>query len=418
MKAVCLAIGMTGVLAVAFAGQNANPGGSTQAVATVAAAPVAVDPGTAPSQSVVAVVSAPAATPFQSRFTARTTAGITNALVRRGAWAPGEKKGEARYPTEQAVLAALNWLQREQQGDGSWKGAQEIATPNLTALALLAYLGHGETPASNGFGTNVWKAVQWLLENQDENGRCKEHDHRNYTQPMVALALAEAYGMTLDPELKTAATKAVLVILKGQHSDGGFCYNLDKGNRNDTSYMSWCAQALVVARMAGLEVSGLDRAIEKLAYGVRQNAGAGGGFGESSPGGTELSGAGLISLQLLGAPHVAEAQKTRELLSTNAFQSVADEAPVYPGASRFYGAWNLTQARFQAGEESFRAWNKSLAPELVRSQIRERGLLTGWTELGRWERRGKGDAREAVIQDTCLGVLMLEVYYRYLPMGK
>ena len=415
MKAVCIAIGMTGLLVVAAFGQKPTRGVGTQEVDVVEASAVLPE---APSQKVPRAADGPAVTPFQARFTARTTAGITNALIRWGAWAPGEKKEEVRYPTEQAILTALKWLQREQQPDGSWKGAQTIVTPNLTALALLACLGHGETPSSAGYGTNVWKAIRWLLEDQEENGLFKGRDERNYTQPVATLALAEAYGMTLDPEVKVAAEKGVARIVKGQHPDGGFSYNLDKAAQDDTSYMSWSAQALVIARMAGLDVPGLERAIEKAVYALRQNADPNGGFGESGPGRTGFSGAGVVGLQFLGSPRVAEVQKTLQLLATNTFRSAIEETPPFPGASRFYVAWNLSQARFQAGEDSFRTWNKPLARELVGSQIRQRNLLSGWTDLGHWERPAANDPKEVVIQDTCYGVLMLEVYYRYLPFGK
>ncbi len=396
MKSVYLAMGMTGLLAVTALGQNAAPD-STQSVPRVELAPV------------------PA--PFMPPFTSRTPAGITNALIRWGAWAPGERKGDVRYPTEQSVLTALNWLQREQHTNGFWQGSQEIATPSLTALALLAYLGHGETPASTAYGTNVWKAIQWLIADQEEKGRFKERDERNYTQPIATLALTEAYGMTLDPEAKAAAEKAAVLIVKGQHTEGGFSYNLDKTTRNDTSYMNWCAQALVVARMAHLNVPGLDRAIEKASYAVCQNADPAGGFGESGPGRTSFSGAGVVSLYYLGSPHLAEVQKTLEFLAPATFRSVTEVELPYPGASRFNAAWNVTQAKFQAGGDTFRSWNKSLARELVGSQNHQRNLLTNWVDLGHWDRHAN-DPKEVLIQDTCYGVLMLEVYYRYPPFGK
>jgi hypothetical protein len=450
MKAVCIAIGITGLCVVAALGQqSATPGigrsgriqptapvvtqNVAQASNTVAAAPVAVAAGVvstpvavtssvvvleAPTQAVACVAGIPVATPFTTKFTARTPADITNALIRWGAWTPGEKDGTFLFPTDRAVLAALNWLQREQQADGSWKGSKEIVTPTLTALALLAYLGHGETPASARYGTNVTKAIKWLLENQEESGRFKGRDARDYTHPIAALALAEAYGMTLDPDVKVAAGKAIALIVKGQHPGGGFSYNLDKAARDDTSFMSWCAQALVTARMAGVTVPGLERAIEKTSYALRQNADPKGGFGESRPGRTSVSGAGVVGLQFLRAPHVAEVQKTLEFLSTNTFRAATEETPAIPGASRFYISWNLTQAKFQAGEEAFRAWNKALARELADSQTRQRNLITKWVELGHWERQSANDPKEVVIQDTCYGALMLEVYYRYLPLGK
>ena len=170
--------------------------------------------------------------------------------------------------------------------------------------------------------------------------------------------------------------------------------------------------------MTRLDAPGLDRAIEKAAYAVRQNADPAGGFGESAPGRTSLSGAGVFSLQLLGAPHMAEAQKTLPILAATTFRTITEEPPPFPGASRYYAAWNLTQAQFQAGKDPFRAWNKSLARELVGSQTRQRNLLTSWVDLGFWEQHAANEPQEAIIQDTCYGTLMLEVYYRYLPFAK
>ena len=113
MTAVCIVIGMTGLLVAAIPGQGATPGSTqsvTRATNTVMTAPVKEAPVAstqavvalpaavpeAPSQTVVRVLSAPVATPFMTNFTARTTAGITNALIRWGAWASGEKKDLAK----------------------------------------------------------------------------------------------------------------------------------------------------------------------------------------------------------------------------------------------------------------------------------------------------------------------------------
>src|SRR5262245_61044119 len=60
--------------------------------------------------------------------------------------APGA--GVVRAPesgsrTESAVLTGLRWLESRQSADGSWDG--DVST---TALALLAFLGAGETHQS------------------------------------------------------------------------------------------------------------------------------------------------------------------------------------------------------------------------------------------------------------------------------
>ena len=61
--------------------------------------------------------------------------------------------------TERSVLAALRWLKNKQAPDGSWPGGTSEGA--ATGLATLAFLGHGETPASPEFGTTVSRAREW-----------------------------------------------------------------------------------------------------------------------------------------------------------------------------------------------------------------------------------------------------------------
>ena len=61
---------------------------------------------------------------------------------------------------EDAVVKGLRWLKANQQADGSWKGQDKIA---MTGLALLAYFGHCETPASPEFGESCMRAITYLV---------------------------------------------------------------------------------------------------------------------------------------------------------------------------------------------------------------------------------------------------------------
>ncbi len=62
--------------------------------------------------------------------------------------------------TEQAVLAALRWLKANQKSDGSWPGPNN---PAVSALAVLAFLGHGENADSEEFGLTVQNGIQYLV---------------------------------------------------------------------------------------------------------------------------------------------------------------------------------------------------------------------------------------------------------------
>jgi hypothetical protein len=63
----------------------------------------------------------------------------------RGAALAGYGGGNA---TEASVLRALRWLKKNQSQDGSWPKTK----PAMTALALLTFMAHGETPTSEDFG--------------------------------------------------------------------------------------------------------------------------------------------------------------------------------------------------------------------------------------------------------------------------
>ncbi len=62
---------------------------------------------------------------------------------------------------EEAVLKGLRWLKANQQPDGSWIGRDRIA---MTGLALLAYFGHCETPASPEFGESCLRGITYLVD--------------------------------------------------------------------------------------------------------------------------------------------------------------------------------------------------------------------------------------------------------------
>jgi hypothetical protein len=362
------------------------------------------------------------ATTVKSRLVMKGLYAGRTAGGRKGALGLYGKGGAGGAATEAAVLRALRWLKKNQNEDGSWKGT---APPAMTAMALLAYLAHGETPQSPEFGNTVKKAIEWFILNQDANGMFKGRDGSNYSQPIAAYALCEAYGLTQHPSLKDTAVKAIMLVVKGQHASGGFNYGLEAvSERNDSSYMAWCCQALKAAKMAGLEsdVPGLEPVIKKAIAGFKQNANPEGGFGYSGPGCGGLSGAGALCMQLLGAPRAAEVVNTMKFLETCTFSFATPDQQPYGGGSQVYYWYYITQAKFHHSPETFAAWNKMFSPELCKQQIIEKNAIEGpdgkMVDIGHWVSPVKNEHTGGVVQDTSLCTLMLEVYYRYLPSFK
>jgi squalene cyclase len=100
------------------------------------------------------------------------------------------------------VLRALKWLARRQAADGSWPGGIDA-----TSVALLAFLGYEDGPASAGFSNSVRRAVDRLLAIQGADGRfgATPDAHARAT-----LAINKAYtasgNRTLEPALRRATS--------------------------------------------------------------------------------------------------------------------------------------------------------------------------------------------------------------------
>ena len=320
--------------------------------------------------------------------------------------------------TEDAVLRALRWLKKNQQAEGSWK-TQKVA---MTGLAVLTFLAHDERPAcSSEFGDTVQKALEFLLRCQKPDGHFNGADGNEYAHPIAAYALCEAYGMTLNPNVKAAAEKALLPIIKGQHPTGGWDYKMNPNvsaengkYRDDTSYMGWCAQALKAAKLAQLHVDGLDKAIKLTVRGFQKNANPNGGFGYTAPGQGGLTGVGTLCMQLMGASNESEVKKSLVLME--AWKPSFDvQNPL--GGSIQYSCYYATQAKFHAGGKQWGAWNKEMTALYLKAQQVEKGAANDAeghaVDIGWWV---NGDAHtDRPVMDTCLAALQLMVYYRNLP---
>jgi len=327
--------------------------------------------------------------------------------------------------TEDAVLKALRWLKKYQETDGHWDtksggGPSDhySASVAMTGLALLTYLAHGETPASEEFGGTVEMAIRWLVDQVQADGRFKDGrngDGNSYGHPIASYALCEAYGMTQVPMIMDAAKKATDVIIKGQHGCGIWNYNCDAEDRNDISYSGWCLQALKAAKMAGIVSENEGDAYLKK---------AGAGFKamyvnqmfkyvmKEGGGHSGLSSVGVLSLQLIGEGKCAEVKSAMDLLNQTATCDWQNKW----GSNPIYYWYYLTQAKFHVGRDTWNQWNRQFSVQTVKNQIVMKGAGIDGKDIGYWE--GMDSHCKAYVYNTTLCTLMLEVYYRYLPTFK
>lgn len=319
--------------------------------------------------------------------------------------------------TEARVEKTLRWLKKNQQPDGSWLN-NRIA---MTSLAILTFLAHAETPGkSDEFGETVKKGLEYLLAQQTPDGRFKGADGHEYSLPIATYALCEAYGMTMNPDVKEAAERSLTLIVKGQHPSGGWDYNVKQTDRDDTSYMGWCAQAIKAGYLARLEVEGLDKALKLAARGFKKNASPTGGFGYTAPAANHgMTSVGTLCMQLLGAPEASEVTRSMEVMDKWS-PSFEDKAAGISGASLQYYFYYATQCRFHAGGKRWDTWNQQMKKIYGSAQKTLGKNESGYVdhkgmpqEIGWWE--NKDHHTDRPVMDTCLAALQLMVYYRNLP---
>ena len=340
----------------------------------------------------------------------------------------GRKKAVARFggspATESAVEAALQWLARHQEADGSWdttkhEGKNKIHSA-ATGIATLAFLGAGYTHKSGKYKDNVRRAVNWLISKQQKNGRIydKTVDQDSYGpgyfHAIAGLALAEAYGMTKDNRIREAAQKAIDYSVNiHQRPYSGWRYQ--PKTKSDTSVTGWFVMQLKSAKVAGLKVDGagfqgaaayLDKAHQPDGKGKYTLVGK-----KTTSTTTAIA---MVGRMFLGVPNTDDRlRKGADLLITGKW---------LPNTGRWTGGWHWyywyygTLASFQMGGRHWSAWNGALKKILLESQRK------GGDEDGSWNPGSSGSHTGARaggrVWSTAVGALCLEVYYRYLPMYK
>lgn len=316
-------------------------------------------------------------------------------------------KFKASQEAERAVLAALRWLKENQASDGTWTASGDKCAG--TALGVLAFLGHGHTPDDKEFGECVNRGVTFLVNSIDGNGLLPQKGHYMYAQGAVTLALAEAYGMTGSKAIREPlerAVKAAVAAQKVQKSEkhqGGWRYSA-VATDSDTSVSGWMIMSLKSARLAGLEVpSECFEDASKFLWNVCSDEG---GFGYNGPGRSpNMTGVGVLCQQFLGHQADPRIKKSLDYLKTQKFDWNAE------GRFSLYGWYYITQAMFQGGGAYWEYWNKQFRDALIKVQSQD----------GHWQIPPSGTEEKQYAGDThvyatTLCCLMLEVYYRYLPI--
>jgi hypothetical protein len=324
--------------------------------------------------------------------------------------------------TEAAVARGLRWLANHQNDDGSWSlngfrragdcncggdGAYHQKSPG-TALALLPFLGAGQTHLAGRYQGNVSRGLRWLIEHQKEDGDLRAGANGNegmYTHGQAAIVLCEAFAMTGDEALRVPAQKAIDFIVLAQYRDGGWRYQPSpKSQRGDTSVVGWQLMALQSARSANLTVPDETWGMADLFLdSVADSSGARYAYQANNRSTPVMTAEALLCRVYLGWA------KDRPALGEGIDWLIEDHLPREHQPNIYYWYYG-TQLMHHYGGEPWETWNLQMRDILCQSQE------TRGHAAGSWAPRGDHAGAGGRIYVTALAICSLEVYYRHLPI--
>jgi hypothetical protein len=325
-------------------------------------------------------------------------------------------KGGGNSASEKSVSNGLRWLARYQQSDGNWSfrhgpdnpGTLTQCTTAATGLALLAFLGAGHTHRSENsrYRPAVDKGIRYLLSQMkrgegggDLRGKVVANEGM-YAHAIATLALCEAYGQTGDPKLKEPAQRAINFITAAQDPRGGG-WRYSPRQPGDTTVTGWQLMALKSAKSSHLKIP--DQTLVNAGRFLDSVQSSGGSrYGYTDHGAAPpMTAIGLLCRMYLGW--------TRE--KTPLAKGVEFLSQTGPSIDDIYYDYYATQVLHHWGGAEWRKWNGALRDHLVEIQVKKGDAAGSWDPAAD---RGAGPGGR--LYQTCLSVMTLEVYYRYLPL--
>ncbi len=282
------------------------------------------------------------------------------------------------------------WLKSRQRADGSWDG--DAAS---TGLALLAFLGAGETPRSGSSRVTVKGGLDWLRGVQDAAGCIgpRESPYARRDHAVAALALVEAYGMTGSKDLRGPATRAAAFVLR----------EFDESEDvTDIEALGWEAMVFKSAAMSEIDADGaLRAALGRIASAVDAATDPATGRIAGPPGGPQTA-VGLLVRIFAG-----RTPKTDDVMSRSADALLVDR-PAWDAATDLERTYFGTLSLYQFGGRRWAPWSAALTRMLAEHQR----LDPADAEHGSWDPIGAGTIATTRVRATALCCLMSELYYR------
>jgi len=348
--------------------------------------------------------------------------------------------------TQKAVEWGLDWLKRHQDPEGFWDAdafdmqctdtrcagkGQALNDVGVTGLALLAFMGAGNTVNSGPYKNVVKKGVKYLCDVQDPEDGClvaKEGMHWMYNHSLACLALTEAYGLSKWPILKKYAQRALDYVHKSKNPGKAWRYNngeIDPVEQNDVSVTAWMIMCLVSAEDFKLRYHKKDLE-DALHYLDEMTDTATGRTGYKEKGGLSSRTAGDENIwPFENTEAMTAAAMLCRVLAGNVLGDMKSQVPSIEagavllrkrlpewykekGCIDYYYWYYGSYAMFQLGGTDWQVWKTAMEKAIIDNQLRE------GCERGSWDpRRSPWSDNGGRVYATALCTLSLEVYYRF-----
>lgn len=344
--------------------------------------------------------------------------------------------------SENAVELALEWLAKHQRPDGSWNldhtvgppvdrafgrdkndpGTHDMAKNGATALALLPFLGHGDTHRDGKYKKVVDDGLKYLMKHGNSYGRgtsWHEPGGTMYSHGLVAIVFGEAYAMTGDSKLRPFAQKSIWFIEDAQDPRGGGWRYVPR-EIGDTSAVGWQLMAIKSAKLSGLDFNKKTiKLAEKFLNRVSIDNGAWYGYMEkptrNSDGSYSAFRKGVSSVGLLCRMYMGWGREHQGLGKGIAMLRRLGPSVGYddsPESVNMYYNYYATQVMKHWGGSEWDEWNRVMRDFLVESQETKGTKRGSWY----WDAGNHSSDSGGRLYHTALAAMTLEVYYRYLPL--
>ncbi|MCK6482154.1 MAG: hypothetical protein L6R43_19000, partial [Planctomycetes bacterium] len=299
---------------------------------------------------------------------------------------------------------------------GAGRAGDRVGT---TALALLCFLGYGETNRTPRYGDVVRKALQWFRDHQDGTGAFEpaKGDRFLLNHARATLALAELYGLTQHPPAGGTAQRALDLLVSRRLKEGGWSASFE-GKETDLETSAWAVVAIRAGASGGL-ATGADPFGSFGAWLDRGTNAETGRFGPEPP--SARPGAGDTSVLIPEPSETATAmalhcrmwmgETTKDPVVARGVEVLLRRLPEAGPTGTdldFLYEYFGTQVLIHSGKDSWRKWSEAQKAALIDTQRMRKEECA----YGSWDPTSRS-AAEGRVACTALGILSLQAYYRY-----